>query len=125
MENPIKMDDLGVPLFSETSIQIPGAAGFLPSTVGSPKMFLRKYLAVDRRPYRHGFLPFSVAEFGRLAVPDRVISSNEGLESQTKRPAMRAACVPLKSYDVWKNHVKFYTYFGGRMSWTQVWPALN
>ena len=31
MENPIKMDDLGVPLFSETPIST--GAGFLPSTV--------------------------------------------------------------------------------------------
>ena len=35
MENPIKMDDLGVPLFSETSIAT--GAEFLPSTVGLGK----------------------------------------------------------------------------------------
>ena len=49
--------------------RFPGGAGFLPSTVG-PKNVVRKSLAFDRRSYRHVFLLFSVAEFGRLAVPE-------------------------------------------------------
>ena len=48
MENPIKMDDLGVPLFSETSVylnRLPAFLAFtLPSALGCRYVLLRRLL---------------------------------------------------------------------------------
>ena len=58
MENPIKMDDLGVPLFSETSIDI--LESFVPThPSGVPKGFLPKW---QSRPFQQRPLFFLTRE---------------------------------------------------------------
>ena len=81
-------------------------------------MLLRKYLAFDRRPYRHVFCQFFSGQIRpSLAVPDRVMSSNEGLEPKQKGRLWGRHVYPQKSYDVLRQSCQFFcTYFGGRMS---------
>ena len=77
-----------------------------------------KNLAFDRRPYRHGFLPFSVAEFGRTGSPWQSDFFQWRIRKIKQKGRLWGRHVgPLKIYTVLRQSCQnFCTYFGGRMS---------